>query len=119
MYYWNKDNFEGLEAIARSLQESTDVKDFSDYCRLRAEGLRKQAFEALSRFLLQALNWEFEKRRDFVDWLLAAQYISGHKSPGRFAATPKQHAAIFAPYSTVTMVRGSSDSCISSANTNA
>ena len=74
MYYWNKDNFEGLEAIARSLQESTDVKDFSDYCRFRAEGLRKQAFEALSRFLFQALNWEFEKRRDFVDWLLTAQY---------------------------------------------
>jgi hypothetical protein len=74
MYYWNKDNFEGLEAIASSLQESTDVKDFSDYCRLRAEGLRKQAFEALTRFLFQALNWEFEKRRDFIDWLLTAQY---------------------------------------------
>jgi hypothetical protein len=74
MYYWNKDNFEGLEAIARSLQESTDVKDFSDYCRLRAEGLRKQAFGALTRFLFQALNWEFEKRRDFVDWLLTVQY---------------------------------------------
>ena len=74
MYYWNKDNFEGLEAIALSLQESTDVKEFSDYCRLRAEGLRKQAFEALTRFLFQALNWEFEKRRDFVNWLLTAQY---------------------------------------------
>jgi hypothetical protein len=74
MYYWNKDNFEGLEDIARSLRDSTDVKDFSDYCRLRAEGLRKQAFGALTRFLFQALNWEFEERRNFVDWLLTVQY---------------------------------------------
>jgi hypothetical protein len=74
MYYWNKDNLEGLEDIVRSLRDSTDVKDFSDYCRLRVEGLRKQAFGALTRFLSQALNWEFEKRRDFVDWLLTFQY---------------------------------------------
>ena len=74
MYYWNQDNFEGLEDIARSLRDSADVKDFSDYCRLRAEGLRKQAFGALTRFLSQALNWEFEKRRNFVDWLLTFQY---------------------------------------------
>jgi hypothetical protein len=74
MYYWNKDNLEGLEDIARSLRDSTDVKDFSNYCRLRAEGLRKQALWALTRFLFQALNWEFEKRRNFVDWLLTAQY---------------------------------------------
>ena len=54
MWYWNKANFEGLEAIAAEAAGLPDMADFGRYCVLRSSGLRKQALAALQAFVAHA-----------------------------------------------------------------
>lgn len=86
MYYWNKDNFEGLDALADHLSEDARLSHLAEYCRLRAIGLRDRAFEALDRFLDQAEQFHSEERYQIVDLIyeLAARSPQVHQ----FITTP-------------------------------
>ena len=42
MYYWNKDNFEGLLEIAEEFKSRSGYDLFAEYCLLREKGLKKQ-----------------------------------------------------------------------------
>jgi hypothetical protein len=44
MYYWNQDNFEGLNDIAEEFSKKQGYEHFSRYCLLREKGLKKSAF---------------------------------------------------------------------------
>jgi len=72
--WWNKDNFQGLDAIAALAEARPNLASFVEYCRRREQGLRKEAFGALSSFLAESKVWTFTERKDFVDWLLSTQY---------------------------------------------
>lgn len=54
MYYWNQDNFEGLERLADELASLPGLQALADYARARSRGLRREAFAALEGFLRNA-----------------------------------------------------------------
>ncbi len=86
MQYWNKQNFEGLEELATHLRGDGPPFDLSEYCRLRADGVRGKAFEALDRFLNQAIELPTKEKRAIINQIyeLATQLPSAHQ----FISTP-------------------------------
>ncbi|KAF1719712.1 hypothetical protein [Pseudoxanthomonas wuyuanensis] len=78
MYYWNKDNFEGLASLAAGLAARKDFAHLAEYCRLREAGLRREAFAALNTFLACADTWESKKSQDAVNAVLTLYY----RTPG-------------------------------------
>jgi hypothetical protein len=66
VYYWNKDNFEGLLAVANALDDIPQLRPLAIYCRLRERGLRRQALHVLRDFLSVAAAWKTDTAREFV-----------------------------------------------------
>ena len=58
MYYWNRENFEGLLELSRELDAHPDRAPLANYCRLRDKGLRRDAFSALEQFLEAARSFD-------------------------------------------------------------
>jgi hypothetical protein len=69
-YYWNQSNFDGLRAIAETLASDPALGEFAQYCALREKGLRRQAFDALGRFIQVAASWGVAEQRNFADWVV-------------------------------------------------
>lgn len=93
MYYWNKDNFEGLASLAVGLADRDEFAQLAEYCRLREAGLRREAFVALSTFLACTDTWETEKSRDAVNAILMLYY----RTPGchQFLAQPLMNRFVY------------------------
>jgi hypothetical protein len=51
MYYWNKDNFEGLLGIGNSFKEEDGFELFAEYCFLKEKGLKKQAVKVIKDYV--------------------------------------------------------------------
>ncbi|WP_455893664.1 hypothetical protein [Pseudomonas palmensis] len=66
MYYWNKDNFEGLRRIGEVYASREGFAGFSRYCLLREQGLKKPALKALDEFLDGARQREVGQQRAIV-----------------------------------------------------
>ncbi|MEM7244432.1 MAG: hypothetical protein AAF533_03770 [Acidobacteriota bacterium] len=66
MYYWNRDNFEGLLSLAEALGAHAHFVHLAEYCANRERGLRRQAFDALERFLEEAEGWPADQARERV-----------------------------------------------------
>ena len=73
MWYWNKDNFEGLLAVSESLGHEPSWSLFAKYCKLREQGLRKAALASIEEFITDASAWSDAERRRFVTWLYDTQ----------------------------------------------
>jgi hypothetical protein len=86
MWYWNDRNFEGLLNIAKQLDEDPRLKDLADYCRLREQGLRKSAFEALDKFLNESAKWDTETSRKIIDLIFQIQFCA--PDVHQFISTP-------------------------------
>ncbi len=71
MWYWNQQNFEGLISVADSIADQPQWKLFAQYCRLREQGLRPQALQAITRLIAEAASWTENARRQFADWIFA------------------------------------------------
>ena len=52
--------------IIEATDSEPDYSEFVNFCREQQRGLRKQAFKHLDTFLKQTIQWEFEKRLQFV-----------------------------------------------------
>ena len=76
MWYWNKTNFEGLEAIGQLMMQEPDLQLYAEYCEWRVKGVRKKALQAITKFANYAAKWDFEKRKGFTDWLLTLQKVN-------------------------------------------
>ena len=74
MYYWNKDNFEGLAAIAEDLRGDDFLAPFARYCDLRQKGLRKPALLILHEFVSASKDWSFQDRRTTANRLLLIRH---------------------------------------------
>lgn len=74
MDYWNRDNFEGLAAIADEAMAAAIPEGFARYCRLRSAGQRRPALEALRGFLAEAQSRPPDERRRITAWLLDTQW---------------------------------------------
>jgi len=69
-FYWNSDNFEKLLNIAKVLREDPFYISLAMYCELREEGLRKQAFVELDRFLNACQECSISDQRKMIKKLL-------------------------------------------------
>lgn len=58
MYYWNKENFEGLLELADELKKTPELSELGEYCVLREKGLRSRALAQLDQFLNKAALWD-------------------------------------------------------------
>ena len=76
MHYWNRDNFEGLDAIAEEAKASSIPNGFALYCSLRSSGQRGKALNALRGFLAETQSLSLEERKRISWWLLEAQACS-------------------------------------------
>ena len=63
MYYWNRDNFDGLAQLASALREHSELLLLAEYCRAREQGLRRQALASLDAFLDASAAWKAETAR--------------------------------------------------------
>ncbi|MDB5103170.1 MAG: hypothetical protein JWP91_859 [Fibrobacteres bacterium] len=70
MHNWRKEKFEGLRQVIEYLSDKAQFHKYMEYCDFRGQGLRKEAFKALNGFLGQATLWDFNERKEFVDWIL-------------------------------------------------
>jgi len=70
MWHWRVENFNGLRDIASQVAGEPGLIHFGEYCSLREQGLRQQAFAALNKFLATAEFWDVQRRRAFVRWLV-------------------------------------------------
>jgi hypothetical protein len=64
-----RDQDEACRIIAVGAMGIPAWRQYGEYCRLRQQGLRKQAFVQLTGFLEATETWSFEERRAFVQWL--------------------------------------------------
>ncbi len=71
IHYWNKGNFQGLEQIADNFANDPDLAVISQYCALRAKGLRAQALDEARRFVAAAGEWPTNRRRSAADRVLS------------------------------------------------
>jgi hypothetical protein len=67
VYYSDIDR---LPAVARRAEERPEWRAYAEFCDLRGRGIRKQALERLDRFIAEAATWPFDRRLDFVTWIL-------------------------------------------------
>ncbi|MDR2709941.1 MAG: hypothetical protein LBB65_01140 [Burkholderiales bacterium] len=58
MHYWNQDNFEGLLKLAQVFEGDVELKLLASYCRLREQGLRRNAFAKLEEFLTATSSFD-------------------------------------------------------------
>ena len=63
------DDFNALRDLARIAAETPPWCGFARYCELRAKGLRKPAFAAMTTFIAEATAWPYEDRRQFAVWI--------------------------------------------------
>jgi hypothetical protein len=63
MYYWNKENFEGLLEIAEALKNKNGYEYFAEYCLLREKGLNKPAVKAIREFVVQISKTDLQNQR--------------------------------------------------------
>lgn len=71
MAFWNKEQFELLNAIAEDSSLPSDWSGYREYCGTRARGLRGPAFKQLNEFIADARRWPSADARTFVAWLMA------------------------------------------------
>ncbi len=86
MYYWNKQNFEGLLQLADALDADPRLSLLGEYCRQREYGLRQKALEALERFLTTSEAWEPSHAREVCQQILVLH-----------ALTPEAHQFLSQP----------------------
>jgi hypothetical protein len=60
---------EACRTIAEGASSFPRWRLYGEYCRLRQQGLRKEAFARLNEFLEATQSWRFEERKAFVQWL--------------------------------------------------
>jgi len=69
VWYWNQQNFEGLNAVADSIADQLQWSLFAQYCRLREQGLRPQSLQSIAQLIAEAASWDENGRRRFADWI--------------------------------------------------
>ena len=74
MDYWNKENFEGMEAIGEHYSQRPGFELFSKYCLLKGQGLKKQAVEAINEFVALLEKKETQQKREIALELTELSY---------------------------------------------
>jgi hypothetical protein len=74
LHYWRKAHFETLTRVAAHSHAFPEWNDYTMFCEQLSEGLRKQSFACLERFICKLEKASFAKRKTFVNWILHETY---------------------------------------------
>lgn len=74
MYYWNRDNFEGLKAVGDKYSALEGYELFGKYCLQKEQGLKKQANATLNEFVTRCKNQSLAEQRMIAVELLSLGY---------------------------------------------
>jgi hypothetical protein len=74
MWYWRKENYEGLLGFANQIADEPELSDYANYCNLREKGLRKEAFISLNKFIESTRKWSLQQRYKFVDLIFQVEF---------------------------------------------
>jgi len=77
MYYWNKDNFEGLESVGEKYSSIEGYELFGAYCLQKGKGLKKQAVGSIKDFVSVAKTEPVEKQRAIAEELSELGFWNG------------------------------------------
>jgi len=64
-----KSQNESLLILSKLSDKNPKLDEYSKYCLLREQGLRKKAFDHLERFIKDIITWSLEERIEFVKLL--------------------------------------------------
>lgn len=70
MLYWRDTYFQSLSNIGAQAQSVPEWADYAMYCTDLERGLRRQAHDALGRFISRMEAAPFAERKRFISWLL-------------------------------------------------
>ncbi len=70
MHFWRKEYFQTLKHLSAEAIRFPEWSDYASFCTQYEGGFRKQAFEALDKFISEFGRRSFSERRQFVSWLL-------------------------------------------------
>ncbi|SNS85299.1 hypothetical protein SAMN05446037_102418 [Anaerovirgula multivorans] len=76
MYYWNKDNFQGLKDIGEKYSNISGYESFAKYCLLKEKGIKKQALKAIEEFILLTKNKSIDEQREIARELVSLSYYN-------------------------------------------
>lgn len=71
MEFWNRQNFDGLWAVAEKYRARAGLEGFAEYCRLKERGLRKPALRAVEAFVDATRERPSAEQRAIADELSA------------------------------------------------
>lgn len=86
MDYWGKDDFEAVKKVAESAASEPEWAAYAEFCKKYEHGLRREAFDALDRFIVSMSAAPFSARRRFVSWL--SQQADGSAARNRLIPHP-------------------------------
>ncbi len=78
MLYWRDEDFSIMAEASRIASDNSAWAEYANYCEQLEKGLRKDAFNHLSKFVESSAEWSFPEKKEFVSWLYHYAY------PNRF-----------------------------------
>lgn len=76
--YWRSQAFKGLAEAAEATSRDSDLAEFTEFCRLRERGLRRQALTVMDGFIGKARAWPLDKRQSFIRLLMSLYTTDGN-----------------------------------------
>ena len=77
MYYWNKDNFEGLKSVGEEYSSKEGYELFGQYCLKKENGLRAQANSSIQEFIADVKRRSIQEQRNIAEDLSALGFWNG------------------------------------------
>lgn len=77
MYYWNRDNFEGLKSIGDTYSSIKGYELFGKYCLQKEQGLKKLAINSIKSFVIDVKKRSVHEQREIAEELSSLAFWNG------------------------------------------
>ena len=77
MYYWNRDNFEGLKSVGEKYSSIDGYELFGKYCLLKEQGLKKLAVSSIKEFVADVKTRTPDEQRKIAEELSSLGFWNG------------------------------------------
>jgi tetratricopeptide (TPR) repeat protein len=77
MYYWNRDNFEGLKSVGEKYSAITGYELFGKYCLQKEQGLKKMAVASIKEFVADVKKRSVYEQRRLAEELSSLGFWNG------------------------------------------
>jgi tetratricopeptide (TPR) repeat protein len=77
MFYWNRDNFEGLKSVGEKYSSIDGYELFGKYCLQKEQGLKKLAIVSIKEFVADAKKRSLYEQRKLAEELSTLGFWNG------------------------------------------